>query len=204
MKNTLKTMLLASALLLPAEALAQTYTGKVHGENNGNRMTVESGGEVKLKSGATLTFQAGSAVDGSGPTFSTALTGNPLVQANFTDTTVSTGLTSTAMTTIIASASGKTIYPTDVTIMVSGTAASATALALECSDGTLIASWPIADLVDLKPISTGLYLSTQSTVTTGPGLAKGCGSGNAVMLSNVGTNITTTTHVYTKVGYVKQ
>src|SRR4051812_47034524 len=72
-------------------------------------------------------------VNSSGVVFSTALTGNPLMQMTYKD--IST-FTSTAMTTVLASASGRTIYPgAGLSIMVSGTAASATAIALECSGG---------------------------------------------------------------------
>jgi hypothetical protein len=195
MKKLLHALLVAAALL-PATAHAQSYTAKVYKDQSGNRETVASGG--------TLRLQAGSAVDVGGPTYSTALTGNPFTQASYKDLTVATDLVSTAMTTIIASTAGTTIYPRDVSIMVSGTAATATALALECSDGTLIASWPVADLVDRLPIGTALYLSTQSTITTGPALVKGCPASTAVMLSNAGTLITTTSHVYTNVEYVTQ
>ncbi len=145
-------------------------------------------------------------MDTSQALFSTTLQQNPLVLTNYSDSFVSTiGLYSTGYTTILASQSGRTVYPQGgITIMVSGSAATATALALECSDGTLIASWPIADLVDVKPIGLGLYLSTQGTITTGAGLAKGCGSGKAVYLSNVGAQITTTTHVYVNFPYTVQ
>lgn len=139
-----------------------------------------------------------------GTVFSTALTGNPLMLDNYQDIIVSTSLTSAAMTTIIASTAGQAIVPTGgLTIMVSGTAATATALALECSDGTLIASWPVADLKTLAPIGIGLYSTTLSQVTTGAGLM-GCLASKAVMLSNVGTNITGTTRVYVNIPYTVQ
>ncbi len=125
---------------------------------------------------------------------------------NVTNTLVSTvGLQSATVTVIIASSAGRIIYPGGgLTIMASGTAATATALALECSDGTLIASWPIADLVSLKPIGIGLYNSTNGTITTGAGLGRGCPASTAVVLSNVGTNITTTTNVFTNIPYTVQ
>ena len=105
------------------------------------------------------------------------------------------------MTTIIASSAGRTIYPgAGLSIMVSGAAATATALALECSDGTLIASWPVALLTDLNPV--GAFAST--AVTRGAALGRGCPASAALMLSNVGTNVTTTTHVYTNVPYTVQ
>ncbi len=206
-----KLLILATVLMLPAGAYAQTHTTKIYRDTNGDREVVESGGELKVKSGATLTLDSGStaAISGgintSGVTFSTALTGNPLVQQNYTDVTVSTSLTSASMTTLIASTAGRTIIPNGaLTIMVSGTAATATALALECSDGRLIASWPIADLVDQVPMGIGLYISTKSTITLGAGLTKGCAASTALMLSNVGTNIGTTTHVYTNIPYTLQ
>jgi len=216
--TTYKTLILAALLALPAgELFADSgskttpcyFTGKTLNIDSGCTLSVKSGGTLNLNSGSTETntatkSDAGSR-DVSGIVFSTALTGNPLTQTNFTDVTESTGLTSASMTTILASTAGKTIYPGGgITIMVSGTAATATALALECSDGRLIASWPIADLVDQLPMGVGLYASTKSNITTGAGLTRGCVASTAVMLSNVGTNVTTTTHVYTQIPYTVQ
>jgi hypothetical protein len=183
------------------------FDGKTFNVDSGCTLTVKSGGALNLNTGATENNQAtktsGGFTDVSGIVFSTALTGNPMIQNNYTDVVVSTSLTSAAMTTILASTAGKTIYPMDVKIMVSGTATTATALALECSDGTLIASWPIADLLHNVPIGTAIASSTQAQVTTGAGLTK-CPASTAVMLSNVGTNIGVTTHVYTKATYTVQ
>lgn len=140
--------------------------------------------------------------DTSGTTFSASIQGNPLVQSNFTATAPGTALNSQVTTLLVASEAGRTIYPTGVTIMVSGTAGTATGLAIECTDGRLIASWPIANLVDQLPIQ-GSYVS--STLTwAGAGLGKGCVAGKGIMLSDVGGTITTTTLVYTTVNYTVQ
>lgn len=141
-------------------------------------------------------------VDTSATTFSTNIQGNPLMQMGHSDVLVSTSLNSAAMATIIASETGRTIWPADaITIMASGTAATATGLALECSDGTFIASWPIAALTSNVPV--GLYVS--STVNTlGKPLSSGCAASTALMLSNVGSTITTTTHVYVNTAYTVQ
>jgi hypothetical protein len=203
-------LLLVALLALPANAYAVSCTGAVC--KTTTSIDVNSGGSLNGNSGSTVTLSGTNTIGGtinvSPITFSTALTGNPLMQLNYTDTSVPTGLTSATMATIIASTAGKTIYPGGgLTIMVSGTAATATALALECSDGRLIASWPISNLVDLKPIGIGIYTSASSadgTITTGPGLTKGCAASTAVMLSNVGSTVTTTTHVYTNIPYTVQ
>lgn len=145
-------------------------------------------------------------VDTSGVAFSTSPQGNPLVMDTYQDVAVSSGVNSTTMATIIASQAGRKIWPVGggVSIMVSGTAATATAFALECSGGLLLAQWPIADLVTNLPIGTGLYLSTQGTITTGQAMTQGCPASQALMLSNVGALVTTTTHVYVNVPYTVQ
>ena len=186
--------------LIPAALLA-LFAGNAYAAGSHTTPCYFDKKTLNVDSGCTLNLLSGGATDDSGVGFSTALTGNPFVQDNYTDTLVSTSLTSAAMTTIIASTAGKTIYPLDTAIMVSGTAATATALAVECSDGTLIASWPIADLVNNVPIGLGALVSTNAAVTTGAALGKGCPASTAVMLSNVGTNLTTTTHVYTNIQY---
>jgi hypothetical protein len=135
--------------------------------------------------------------------FSSNMIKNPSVLLSYndvpTDVLVS-GLTSASNYTLIASATGRQIVPTGgITIMASGTAGTATGVALECSDGTLIASWPIAELVTNVPV--GLYASTG-----GPGLStaltKGCASGTSLVMSNIGTNLTTTTHLYVSIPYI--
>jgi hypothetical protein len=191
MKNYLAALVLA--LLLPFNALALDCLG-----HNTTNCMKQGGGTWVV--GGTLGIINGAVIDPSAMQYSSTMTGNPLVQSNYTDVTVSTGLTSASMTTIIGSAAGKTIYPNaGLTIMVSGTAATATALALECSDGRLIASWPIADLIDQKPV--GVFASAAVPATLGAGLTRGCAASTALMLSNVGTNLTTTTHVYTQIPY---
>lgn len=139
--------------------------------------------------------------DTSQTTYSTSIQGNPLMQTNYTDTLVSTSLSSAAMTTLIASEAGRTIHPRHMTIMVSGTAATASGLAIECGDGTLLASWPAAELVSLVPV--GLYVSTGGPAL-GKGLGSGCPASYGVYLSNVGPLLTTSTHVYTNVDYSVQ
>src|SRR5262249_557916 len=152
--NMKKHLLLAAALTLFAgAAFADTYTTKVR--RTADNLNIDSGGTLTAASGSTVslspTNSLGATLHFTPTLFTPALTGNPLMQGSYTDVTVGTGLNSATMATIIASTAGKAIYPTGaLTIMVSGTAATATALALECSDGRLIASWPIADLVDLK------------------------------------------------------
>lgn len=201
--RSFKLAALALALLLPAAAIAQglnigiqqpylniTAPNQIDGVNI-NPNTAAAGNFTTLNTAATTP---------QGTIFSTAISGNPLSLDNYTDTVVSTSLTSAATTTILASAAGRTIDPIAVTIMVSGTAATATALALECSDGTLIANWPIAVLTNNNPVNA--YFST--VVTRGTALGKGCPASTAVVLSNAGTNITTTTHVYTNVIYTVQ
>jgi hypothetical protein len=141
-------------------------------------------------------------VDTSNTVFSTNLQGNPLVLNTFEDVPVATMLSSATEATILASQTNRQIFPGGgLTIMVSGTAATATALALECEPShVVVAQWPIAELVTNVPV--GIYAS--SATVLGSTLTRGCAVSNALMLSNVGTTITTTTHVYVNLPYTVQ
>jgi hypothetical protein len=134
-----------------------------------------------------------------GSALPTSLLGNPLAESYSSALVPGTDFSSAATKTLIASQAGVTLRPTAVSLMVSGTAATATGIALECSDGTLIASWPIAELVDQVP--AGMYKSTAGPAL-GAGLSgKGCAASTAILLSNIGSTITTTTVVYPNVIY---
>lgn len=211
--SLLKRVILACALLLPAESFANgqgenlnpippflniTAPNQLDGVSI-NPNTAAAGNFTTLSASGLLSPSGGTAP--SGTVFSTALTGNPLVLDNSANTLVSTvGLNSAATTLLVASTAGRTIYPIGVTIMASGAAATATGLAIECSDGTLIASWPVALLTSLNPLNA--YSST--AVGRGKALGTGCPASTGIVLSNVGTNVTTTTFVGTNVLYTDQ
>jgi len=189
MKHLLKALLLA-AVLLPAAAHAQTNTAKIYKDLNGSRQTVASGG--------TLRTQAGSVLDLSGPTFSTALTGNPLQQVTYQNVTTASA---NATTPVLASASGRAItVGAGLTVMASGTASGATAVVLKCSGGNLIATFPIATLVDQVPVGP---FASAGVITRGAALTKGCPSGEAVLVSSTGT-LATTTNVFVNLPYTVQ
>lgn len=128
--------------------------------------------------------------------------GNPLAESYSSALVPGTDFTSATAATVIASQAGVTLRPTQVSIMVSGTAATATGLALECSDGTLIISWPIAALVNLVPATE--YQSTTSPALGAALSGKGCPASTAILLSNVGSTVTTTTKVYPNIIYSEQ
>ena len=90
-----KTLILAAALALPTGAYADVHTSKTYTDHGGDRITVDSGGTFRMKAGSTA--------DLGGPTFSTALTGNPLVQMNVQDVTVASA---NADVVVLASATG--------------------------------------------------------------------------------------------------
>ena len=157
-------------------------------------------------SGAVNVPAAG--VDTSGVVFSGTIQQNPLMQDSLFTVPVSgvggnlTGLNSAGAVTLIASETGRQIFPTGgVTIMASGTAATATAILLECSGGAVIAQWPIAFLQSNVPV--GIYTSTAGT-TLGSALTRGCPSGQALYLSNVGSLLTTTSQLYINFPYSVQ
>jgi hypothetical protein len=189
MKHLLQSLLVAAALL-PAAAHAQSYTAKVYKDQNGNRQTVASGG--------TLRMQAGSVADLSGPTFSTALTGNPLQQVTYQNVTTASA---NATTPVLASATGRTItVGGGLTVMASGTASGASAVVLKCSGGNAIATFPIATLVDQVPVGP---FASAGIITRGAALTQGCPSGEAVLISSTGT-LATTTNVFVNLPYTVQ
>lgn len=149
--------------------------------------------------------------DTSGTIFSTTLQQNPLEQVSHTTAFVSTtgvNLNNTTYYTILASQSGRTIYPLiNTTIMVSGTAATATSIVLECSGtnsagGTVIATWPISALVTNVPVPA--FTSPALSVTSGTPMVNGCPSGQGIFMSVVGSQITTTDYVYLNLPYAIQ
>lgn len=172
-----------------------SYTTDANGEVCGvaaqDTGNVESAGLISLSTPQTTVA------------FNTNMIKNPLTMLSYTDVPTDvlvSGLTSSVATTLIASSAGRQIIPTGaLTIMASGTAGTATGVALECSDGTLLASWPIAALVNNAPV--GVYVSATAP-GLGTALTKGCAAGTALLISNVGTNLTTTTHLYVNLPYI--
>jgi hypothetical protein len=139
----------------------------------------------------------GGQYDTSSIAFSGTLTGNPLLKVRYTQVSLASANAGIA---ILASATGKTIHATGGwTIMASGTSAGGTSLILKCSGGRNLATIPVALLVDQIP--TGPFAST--VVTKGAGLTQPCGSGEALMLSAVGT-MTTTSNYFLNIPYTVQ
>jgi hypothetical protein len=130
----------------------------------------------------------------------TTLIGNPLEQVTVQNITLASV---NAGTPILASVSGRTIYVRDLTIMASGTAAGGTSVIINCGlagVGGTVATFPIAALVSLTPVSP---FFNSGAITKGSALAQGCGSGNALMISAVGT-LTTSSNFFLVVPYIVQ
>jgi len=208
MKHFAKIFALAAALFMAFPAFAQTYTGPCHATSttrvvgSGCTETVESGGALTVNSGGTLTNNgaqvlAGTA-DSHGIVFSTSATGNPLTHTTFQNITLASANSGMA---IIASAASRAIYPRDITIMASGAPAGGTSIIFKCSSGATLVTIPIAALIDQIPIDA--YFVSAAALTRGTALAKGCPSGDAVMISAVGT-FTTTTNFFVNIPYVVQ
>lgn len=131
----------------------------------------------------------GGSFDASAISFSTALTGNPLLQLN------QATLTSTSFNTpsaILVSTSGKSIKlgPT-FNIYASDAGAAATALLLKCEGGNNIAYMPIS------LFSANVVVAPFSSAGAGGGnmvlssaMTRGCPAGQSVMASTVGSNVT--------------
>lgn len=134
-----------------------------------------------------------------GSVFGNTLTANPITQTVFFSATATQA---NAGINILSSASGRTIVPTGaVTIMVSGTAATATSVVLECQPShRIFVTWPIANLVDRIPV--GIYAS--STTVLGSALNNGCNASDSIQLSVNANNLATTTQLFINLPYVVQ
>lgn len=159
-------------------------------------------GTVTLNS--ALAFGAAGTVQPQGIPYSTNEFGNPLVLHTY-DTVSLASINSG--TPLLASAASRAIhFAGPVTMMASGTAAGATSVELYCKinggtdAGTIIASFPIAWLVNNAPIF-------ESGATGGLGyysaFANGCAAGSAVYISANGT-LTTTTQLFVNLPYTLQ
>ncbi len=155
----------------------------------GSFTTLGATGAVALSSASTFSAPI---------TVSTSLTGNPLVQASYQNITTASA---NATTPVLASVAGKTIHVVGggITIMASGTAATATDVTLKCSGGTIIARFPIAVLVNALPV--GPYYST--VITRGAALTQPCAASEAVMISSTGA-LATTTNLFVNIPYFVQ
>lgn len=179
-----KLALFAGLTLAASAAYAQTYTTPI--QRSSSALTIADTG--------TLTLNG--EVDTSGMAFNSTLTSNPLEQVHYATMTTAT---LNAAPVVIASATAKKIHLTDAMVSASGTVATATAIALKCSGGTSILSWPAALLTDDAVV--GAYAST--TVTRSLPLINGCPAGEAVVASPTGT-VATTSRFTVKVTYTVQ
>lgn len=131
----------------------------------------------------------GGSFDASAIPFSTAITGNPLLQLN------QATLTSTSFNTpsaVLASVSGKSIKigPT-FNIYASYAGATATGLMLKCEGGNVIANMPIALFsagVPVAPFSSAG--AGGGNMVLGSAITRGCPAGQSVMASTVGSSVT--------------
>lgn len=156
-------------------------------------------GATTPSTGAFTTLAVTTGVNTSGIVFSTALTGNPLMQ--------STAQTATAAQinssySFLASVSGKSIYPgAGFSIMASGTAASATSVAIKCQNGNIIATFPIAQLKDVTPIGP---FSSAGGIIVGSALTRGCPASEGLFVSVIGSPLLVTSHLYINMPYTVQ
>lgn len=201
--NTIKTLLLAALLMLPAGASfadSGSHTVPLYKDSNGKRQVVDTNGSL-LVSGGTLSTRS-AIIDPSGNAFATTTTGNPLMQMTVQQIPVAS-VNASGGYALISGVTGRRVYPAGLTVMASGTAASATRLMVVCSGGNVIASIPIAHLVDRIAVTP--FASVLGTYTlTSTGFARGCASGESVLVSNVGSNMTTTTDIFVNMPYSMQ
>lgn len=144
-------------------------------------------------------------VDTSGISASTALTGNPLVQATRIQATTAQANTFGGYT-FLTGVSGDSIIPSGpVMVQASGTASGATAIVIQCSGGRVLSSFPIGLLVDDVPVGSLTSAGPGNiSVTNGAGLVEGCPSGESVQISKTGSDLATTTSLFVTLPYIVQ
>lgn len=156
-----------------------------------------AGAFTTLSASSVFSNNGGTATQGTA--FSTVETGNPLLLQTVVNVPVAS-VNAVGGYTFISGVTGRKVYPGIPTVMVSGTAASATRLLIECTGGNVLASIPIAYLVTNVPVTP--FSSTINTA--GVGITQGCATGDGVFVSNVGSSMTTTTNVYINLPYTIQ
>lgn len=134
-----------------------------------------------------------------GITFSISSASNPLLLVTSQDIPTASVNAAGGGYGFVAGTSGRTIFPSAITVMVSGTASAATSLKVVCEpSGMLLATLPVGVLVTNAPVNP--FVSG----TAGQALARGCASGDGVFVSTVGTNLATTTDVFVNMPYTVQ
>ena len=134
-------------------------------------------------------------------TFSVTPSTNPLI-LGVASNILTASVNATGGYAFLSGVTSRTIYPMNLTVMASGTAATATSEKIVClPSGNLIATIPITALVTSVPV--GVYSSTGSIIP-GPAFAQGCQAGDGVYASNVGSNLATTTNLFITMPYTVQ
>lgn len=138
-----------------------------------------------------------------------SFTANPLMQMGFYDVLVGSANTPTA-NNLIASATSRQIIPlgAGISIMALGTGAGATGVAIVCTGvpgtttfGNTIVSVPVAALVSNVAVTPYMVASA---VTYGSAINRGCPVGQGVMVSTIGSALTTTTDLFVQFPYIVQ
>lgn len=154
-------------------------------------------GSITFNSGATLNSGITS-IDTHYQTFGNSLLTNPIVQSTFQSFTTASA---NAGINILNSTAGRKIFPgPGLAIMVSGTAAGATSVILQCQPShRAFVTWPIAQLVTNVPV--GIYAS--SATVLGSALVNGCDAADSIFLSVNGT-LSTTSQLFVNLPYTVQ
>lgn len=133
---------------------------------------------------------------------STNIFANPLMEGTFTSLSVAS-VNAAGGATILAGAPGRTIFPTGgLDILASGTASGATSENVLCSPSLRsVATFKIAALVTSVPVNA---FASPGSITPGPAITDGCAPGDSLIVSNVGSNLATTTNLFLNVPYFLQ
>lgn len=131
--------------------------------------------------------------------FSTAIAGNPLILGTLESIPVASVNAANGQV-VLTGVAGRTIYPIALTLMVNGTAASATSEKVYCSPSTRsLGTFPVGILVSGVPVN--VY---STSATAGIAMGNGCALNDSIYLSNVGSALTTTTILYPTLLYTVQ
>lgn len=197
--------LLLAALLFPAISFAGDYGFQqpfidISGINQIDGVNVNPNipapGNFTTLTAQTVVFS--STVTTQSVPFSTAISGNPLMQMTVQRIPVAS-INAAGGYAVLASVAGRTIYPGNVIVTAQGgNVSGSTGVKVLCGSGNVLASIATAQLTSAVGVS-----AFSASVTPGNAFT-GCATGDGVFISNVGANLATATALFVNLPYTVQ
>lgn len=173
-----------------------TFNGSTSGATILKPAAAAGSGTVTLPTLTGTLLATGNPVDTSGIAFSTSLSGNPLELFHFDDVTVAQA---SVTKIILASSSGRTIYPGNMTIMASGSLTGATGIKILCFPSLrLIGTFNAGALITNVPV--GLFSSGVTAASGG----SSCAANDSVQVSSFGSAPAGSTDFFVSFPYTVQ